>query len=75
MMIKDVFRIPGRGLLVRVDASDVPMGTLKLGILVHQGDQSWTISGVESACSGKNYNEIGLVLRGEGTPTVGELQL
>ena len=76
MIVKSIFQIKGRGIIAVVDASDIPVGVLKIGIWVHQGDKSWKIVGVETACGGSLLNDVGLVLSGTtDIPVEGELCL
>lgn len=70
MKILGVYKVKGRGTVAMVDASDVPVGGLKLGILVWQGDLAWKIAGIEHA-SNNRPRAVGLVLRGEGEPDAG----
>lgn len=74
MKICGVYKVKGRGTVVTVDATDVPVGGLKIGILVWQGEAAWKIVGIEHA-SFNSPKAVGLVLRGELRLRVGEYQL
>lgn len=65
VLVVESFQIHGRGLVVLVDASGVPVGGLRIGCLVHQGERAWTIVGIESAVGLSVSPRVGLVLRPE----------
>lgn len=75
MTVQDVFEIKGRGIVAVVNPESVPIGGLKLGILLHQGDRAWKVVGAEMP--GKS-NLVGLVLNPLGhdeRPVVGTIEL
>ena len=74
--VTEVFTVKGRGTIAIVDTAGLPRGAIKLGVLVHQGERAWKVSGVESAVRGTGPSPtVGLLLAGEGIPEVGELFL
>lgn len=62
LLIRRVFQFRLRGLVVVVDPSDVPLGALRIGRSVHQGDQAWRIVGVEMINPTPQDGTLGLIL-------------
>lgn len=72
MKVLGVYNIKGRGTVVAVDTGDVPIGALKIGVLVWQGERAWKVTGVEMIRPSRPAGQVGLLLCGEGHDTVPE---
>lgn len=80
MTVQDVFEIKGRGIVAVVNPESIPLGGLKLGILLHQGDRAWKVVGAEIG-RGLHTSRTGLVglllkpLGHDERPAVGMIEL
>lgn len=70
MRVTAVFHVKGRGTIATV--TDLPKSPIHVGALLHQGERSWKIVGIESACGGPRQ-DVGVILRGEGDPDIGPI--
>jgi len=75
MRILDVLDVKGRGTLAVLDTAEVPVGDLRIGGFVTQGDRSWIISGVEMVDPPSSSDKVGVLVRGEGRPEPGEAEV
>ena len=71
--------VKGRGIVARVDASEIPRGGLRVGILVHQGELAWKLVGVSTPRPPPPQGQVDLLLRPDGqhelVPATGALLL
>jgi hypothetical protein len=76
MRIETVFRVKGRGTVAVVHPENTH--PIKVGMLVHQDDLSWKITGIEMASPPPKNGTIGLLLSPlahEEDPIPGPLEL
>jgi hypothetical protein len=68
--VTGVFHVKGpRTVVVVAYAHEI---AVRVGMTLHQGERSWTVVGFASACGGP-HAEVGLVVRGDGDPSLGRV--
>ena len=72
MIVKAVFHVKGRGIIAVLD--DPPKGPIHVGAMLHQGERSWKIVGVDTSCGGPR-SSVGVILKGDGDPNIGPIFL
>lgn len=71
MTITSVSNVKGRGIVATVDASGLQRGDLVIGMLLHQNNVAWKITGLEMARADRSLGHIGIVLTPDD-PSMGD---